>query len=51
MLASSPRFRKLVAEAVEAYRAGKAIPEDEFWADVLGDEREEPPQPVERDAD
>lgn len=37
MLANSPRFRKMVAEAVEAYRAGNAIPEDEFWAEVLGD--------------
>ncbi len=50
MLANSPRFREMVAEALEAYRAGNAISEDEFWAEVLGDTLEEPPQPVEPDA-
>jgi antitoxin YefM len=45
MLSRSPRFRRMVAEAMEEYQAGKTIPADQFWEEVLsGDTGEEASQ-------
>jgi prevent-host-death family protein len=38
LLARSPRFRRMVAEAMEEYRAEQTIPADQFWAKVLGED-------------
>jgi hypothetical protein len=41
LLARSPRFQQMVAEARAEYQQGQTLPEDVFWEQVLSDKRSE----------